>query len=254
MMHAETRYSEIEKLALALVVSCKKLRPYFQAHTIVVSINQPLKQMLHKPDLSGRLVKWAVELEEFDIIYKPRSTIKGQALADFVAEFTYNESIYLLNHHQRIESNAHPPEPSVPTWELYVDGSSNMKGSGAGLVLITPPPHQAIIEYALRFGFHGSNNEAEYEALLAGLPVAATLGPQKIVIYSDSQLVVNQVTSSYQAKEDRMAAYLRQVHDMLKVFGVYFITQVPRSANLNTDLLTRLASTSGMSLRRTIPV
>ena len=115
MVDAETRYSEIEKLALALVVSCRKLRPYFQAHTIVVPTNQPLKQVLHKPDLSGRLVKWAVELGEFDIIYKPRSAVKGQALADFVAEFTYNESVYHFDHHQRVEYNVHPPELSVPT-------------------------------------------------------------------------------------------------------------------------------------------
>ena len=65
------RYSEIEKLALALVVSGRKLRPYFQAHTIIVPTNQP------QPDLSERLVKWVVELGEFDIIYRPHAAVKG---------------------------------------------------------------------------------------------------------------------------------------------------------------------------------
>ena len=78
------------KLALALVSASKKLRPYFQCHPIVVVTNYPLRNVLHKPDLSGRLVKWAIELSEFDISYLPRTAIKSQALADFVAEFSPN--------------------------------------------------------------------------------------------------------------------------------------------------------------------
>ena len=155
MVEAETRYPEIEKLALALVVSCRKLRPYFQAHTIIVPTNQPLRQVLYKPDLSGRLVKWAVELGEFDIIYKPRAAIKGQALADFVAEFTYAVSILCIDQQGvRISvPDTHTPGPSISTWVLYVDRSSNTHGSGAGLILTTPVLEQAKIEYALRFGF-----------------------------------------------------------------------------------------------------
>lgn len=73
---------------LALVMSARKLRPCFQAHTIVVREHQPLRQVLHKPETSGRLMKWSVELGEFYIQYKPRAAIKGQVVADFVAEFT----------------------------------------------------------------------------------------------------------------------------------------------------------------------
>ena len=77
----------MEKLILALVTTARKLRPYFRAHTIEVLTEHPMKQILHKPEASGRLVKWAIELSEFDI-YKPRTTIKGQVLADFIIEFT----------------------------------------------------------------------------------------------------------------------------------------------------------------------
>ena len=85
----ETRYSEIEKLVLALVIAARKLIPYFQACVILVSTSHPLQQVLQNPKVSGRLTKWAIELEEFDIKFMPKMTVKGQAVADFVAEFTY---------------------------------------------------------------------------------------------------------------------------------------------------------------------
>ena len=85
---AEERYPKMEKLILALVTTSRKLRPYFQAHTIEVPTEYPMKQILHKPETSGRLIKWAIDLSEFDIRYKLRTTIKGQILADFIMEFT----------------------------------------------------------------------------------------------------------------------------------------------------------------------
>ena len=85
---AEERYSKMEKLILALVTVARKLRPYFQAHTIKIPTEYPMKQVLHKPETSGRLMKWAIELSEFNIKYKPKTTIKVQILADFVMEFT----------------------------------------------------------------------------------------------------------------------------------------------------------------------
>ena len=82
----------MEKLILALVTAARKLRPYFLAHIIEVPVEFPMKQVLHKPETSGRLMKWAIELSEFDIRYKPKTAIKGQVLADFVMEFTSAES------------------------------------------------------------------------------------------------------------------------------------------------------------------
>ena len=84
----EERYPKMEKLVLELVTNARRLRPYYQAHIIEIPIEHPMKQVLHKRETSGRLTKWAIELSEFDIRYKPRRAIKGQILANFVLEFT----------------------------------------------------------------------------------------------------------------------------------------------------------------------
>ena len=88
LVDAETRYPMMEKLALALVTPTHKLRPYFQAHPIIVLTDQALRQTLLKPYASSRLVKWSVELSEFDLTYKPQGAIKTQALADFMVDRT----------------------------------------------------------------------------------------------------------------------------------------------------------------------
>ena len=82
----------MEKLILALVTTSRKLRPYFQAHTVEVLTEYPMKQILGKPETSGRLIKWAIEMSEFDIRYKHRTAVKGQILADFIMEFTPAQS------------------------------------------------------------------------------------------------------------------------------------------------------------------
>ena len=84
---AEERYPQMDKLAFVLVTATRKLKPYFQAHTIIVLTNQPLRRAMSSPEVAGRMALWAIELNEFDIQYRPRTMIKGQAMADFIAEF-----------------------------------------------------------------------------------------------------------------------------------------------------------------------
>jgi hypothetical protein len=91
----ETRYLEGEKLALALVFAARRLRPYFQAHEIIILTNHPLRQILGKPEVSGRLAKWAIELSEYDLQYKPRPAIKAQAIVVFIVETT--RPVYMTN-------------------------------------------------------------------------------------------------------------------------------------------------------------
>ena len=85
---AEERYPRMEKLALALITAAQKLKPYFQAHIIVVLTDQPLKKAMSSPEAVGRMALWAIELSEFDVRYRPRTAMKGQAVANFIAEYT----------------------------------------------------------------------------------------------------------------------------------------------------------------------
>ncbi|KAL5567548.1 hypothetical protein UlMin_024123 [Ulmus minor] len=126
LLDPETRYPEAEKVALALVTAARKLRPYFQAHAILVYTKAPLRQVLQNPECSGRLAKWAIELSEFDIEYKPRTSIKGQAVADFISEFTRSDSVL---------TRENPGEDSWtnPVWKLFVDGSTNQEALLTGL-------------------------------------------------------------------------------------------------------------------------
>ncbi|KAI3769900.1 hypothetical protein L6452_01014 [Arctium lappa] len=88
LLDAETRYSSIEKLLLSLVMAAKKLRHYFESHPIIVVTNFPLKSVLRKPELTGRLAKWSIYLSNFDLDFKPKTAIKSQVLADFVSDFS----------------------------------------------------------------------------------------------------------------------------------------------------------------------
>ena len=124
---AEERYPKMKKLILALVITSRKLQPYFQAHTIEVPIEYPMKQILHKPETSGRLIKWAIELSEFDIRYKPMTAIKWQILADFIMKFTPVEP-----------TEATQLSPDLPIWRLSMDKVVNAQGSGVGLILTSP--------------------------------------------------------------------------------------------------------------------
>ena len=112
-----------------------------------------MKQILHKPETLRRLIKWVIELTDFNIRYKPRTVVKGQVLEDFIMEFTPSNT------------SAQPTKTTqlaldLPIWRLSVDGVANSQGSGAGLIMTSPD--RIDMEYALRFGFQASNNEAEY--------------------------------------------------------------------------------------------
>ena len=86
LLDAKSQYSAIEKMVLALVNAKKKLRHYFETHPITVITNFPIKQILSKPDLSGRLTKWAIDLGIYDICYVPQAAKKGQVMEDFLVE------------------------------------------------------------------------------------------------------------------------------------------------------------------------
>ena len=156
-----------------------------------------MKQILHKLETSGRLIKWAIKLSEFDIRYKPRTTVKGRIWADFIIEFTPVQSI-----------EATQLEIDLPIWKLSVDGAANTQGSGVGLIMTSLD--EIDMEYALRFGFQASNNEAEYEAVIAGLNLAHLTEEDQLEVSSVSQLVVKQIKDSYKARGEKMILQLKK--------------------------------------------
>ena len=231
----------MEKLILALVTTARKLRPYFQDHTIEIQTEYPMKQVLHKPETSGRLMKWAIELSEFNIRYKPKTVIKGQILADFVMEFTSAELVKTTQ-----------TTLDLPIWRLSVDEAANAQGSGVGLILTSP--EGIDIEYMLRFKFRASNNEAEYEAVITRLNLAHSMEVDQLEVCSDSQLVVKQIKDTYEARGEKMILYLKKVRELLKKFVRVQVRYIPRAENLRADALEKLATASQEDLSRLTPV
>ena len=188
---------------LSVVLGTRKLPHYFQAHTVVVLTQLPLKTILRSVDYTGRVAKWGTILGAFDIKYMPRTSIKGQILADLVVEFIepqIEELPSVGNMDEKLVGTI--SQYHLPTWEVYVDRSLNQKGSRIGLVLMFP--EKVIIETSLRLDFSAANNEAKYEALLVGMAMVQRMGGKSIKLFSDSRLVVGQVRGEFEAKDERM--------------------------------------------------
>jgi ribonuclease HI len=224
-------------MAFALTIASRKLRPYFQAHTNKVLTEYLLKKVLRKLDLSGRLVNWAVELSEFDIEFVPRSAIKGQVLADFVAEFTN-------------VTEEMPPVKGL--WIIYMDGSVAKKSGGARIVINAPDGKK--LYNSLRLEFRVTNNEAEYEAVIAGLKIAQEMGAEYVELRSDSQVIVGHIQGVFKAKGERMKLYLSQVQDMQASLKQFCIVKIPREQNNEADLLARMGSGTTKDLERKVNV
>nr|GEU60163.1 hypothetical protein [Tanacetum cinerariifolium] len=151
------------------------------AHTIIVITYQQIKQILSNPEVTGRLLKWRFELEEHDIHYRPRTSVKGQILADFITESLEDDTL---------DTPIEDPEELLDPWVLFTDGSSCIDGSGAGLIITNPKGME--FTYSLRLRFNATNIEAEYEALIAGLQIAEQIGVKNLQANVDSKLVANQ--------------------------------------------------------------
>nr|GEX21194.1 reverse transcriptase domain-containing protein [Tanacetum cinerariifolium] len=210
----ELNYTPMEKLVLSLVFAAKRLRRYFQAHPIKVITDQPIKQIMSRPDV---------------------------ILADFLIEMPDENP-----------QAAPVAETQQEPLTLFTDGSSCVDGSGAGLILTIPKGIE--FTYALRFQFAASNNEAEYEALIAGLRIAAQMGVKNVHVSVDSKLVANQVLGTYVAKEENMVKYLDKVKSLVRGFTDFSISQVSRSKNKKADALSKIASTSFAHLSKQVLV
>ncbi|XP_057775305.1 uncharacterized protein LOC130994277 [Salvia miltiorrhiza] len=186
---AELRYTEVEKTAYTIMITARKLRPYFLSHKVIVRTIIPFRQILGRPDLVGKMVKWAIELGEYEVEFEPRTTIRAQALADFIQEATR--------------------WPMRGPWAAQVDGSVTKEGCGVGIYITSPEGE--VYQFAIKFEDKLSNNEAEYEAVLRAAHILRELRADNAVIKTDSQLVAQQLTGGYGIKEERMKHYFDKV-------------------------------------------
>ncbi|XP_022041872.1 uncharacterized protein LOC110944520 [Helianthus annuus] len=242
----ETRYSTMEKLVLALLHASRRLRRYFTSHVITVLTNFHIGTILQKPETSWRLAKWAIELGGHNNLYRPRPAIKGQVLADFITEVPAEK----IKDCDIVEIPM--KDTSDELWLLYTDGASNEDGAGAGLRLVSPEKHE--FTYAIRLDFKNTNNEAEYEAFLAGLRLAIKMGAKNLQAHVDSLLIASQVNGIYDARGDVMALYLDQAKELLQKFKSYKVVHINRSENKPADALSKLASTSFQYLAKEVRI
>ncbi|XP_030923160.1 uncharacterized protein LOC115950050 [Quercus lobata] len=250
---AEVRYLPLEKAILVVVHATRKLPHYFQAHTVVVLTQLPLKSVLRTADYTGRIAIWSIILGAFDIKYMPRTAIKGQVLAELVAEFVEPPvKIVAEEHNMDGKSVGVISTLGPPCWKVYVDGAANHRGSEVGLVLISP--EKTIIKKSLRLGFSATNNETEYEALLQGMAMVQKMEGKAVEMFSDSRLVVGQVKGELEARDARMQEYLSQVKRLQLDFNLLSLSHVSRSGNTHADSLATLATSSAGGLPRIVLV
>jgi hypothetical protein len=157
---SKTRHFHIMKLTYTLLITSCKLSHYFQAHQIEVHTSSTLGEILNSREATGKIAKWVSELSMYAIVYKPRTTIKVQALSDFVAEWT--------------ETQTPPKDRELEYWIINFDGSLQLQSAGVGM-LVTSRKGESF-KYVLQIHFSASNNAAKYEALLHGLRIAMALG------------------------------------------------------------------------------
>ncbi|XP_020681914.1 uncharacterized protein LOC110099169 [Dendrobium catenatum] len=228
----------------------QKLRHYMLSHKItLISKIDPLKFLMIRPVLTDRLARWAVLLLQFDIIYMPQKVVKGQALADFLAAHPIPADSPLnddLPDEQIIQVKE---DEKLPFWEMYFNGASSIRTvrppnfvrARAGIGLIFVAPEGGIMRISFSLIEPRTNNEAEYEALLAGLEIAIDVRIQHLQIFGDSQLVINQVIGIYKVSKVELTHYHRRALELLKQIPNVEIARVPQGKNTKADCLAKLA-------------
>jgi hypothetical protein len=194
---SKKNYTELEKVLYVVLMASRKLRHYFQAFHIIVPSSQPLKDIMRNREATGRIGKWAAELNEFSIDYVHRSSIQSQALPDFIADWTPGAQ-------EEEEANK-----DVEAWTVFCDGSWGTFEAGVVAVLVAPSKVRTC--YAVKLDFNCTNNIAKYEALLLGLQKLRAMGIRRAVLKTDSQVISGHVDKSCKAIDPKLEKYLDTV-------------------------------------------
>ncbi|XP_051229429.1 uncharacterized protein [Lolium perenne] len=227
LIESKQRYPHYQKLVYAVLRAQRRLAPYFHEHPIKVVASTPLADIIRNRDATGRIAKWAVKLGVHNITYESRHTIKSQALADFLVDWE--------------EAQQPSSQADLKHWTLHFDGSKNLEGAGAGVVLTSPKGD--VVRYVLQLRFEPcTNNMAEYEALLHGMRVAKEMGATRLRCLGDSDLVAIQTSGTCDASDANMIAYKRAVDQAGASFAGHVVEWIDRRKNEEADALARLGS------------
>jgi ribonuclease HI len=224
---SKKNYTELEKVLYVVLMASRKLRHYFQAYHIIVPSSQPLKDIMRNREATGRVGKWAAELNEFTIDYVHRSSIQSQALADIIADWTPE-----AQDEERIND--------AEAWTVFCDGSWGTFGAGAATVLVAPSKVRTC--YTVRLDFSCTNNIAEYEALLLGLRKLKAMSIRRAVLKTDSQVISGHVDKSSKARDPKLEKYLDAIRRLEASFEGFSVKNIPRGENEHADLLAKLAA------------
>jgi ribonuclease HI len=225
MSDPETRYHKMEKLCLHLFFTCTKLRHIFLfVEIIIICKSDIIKHMLSAPVLKGQLGRWMFALSEFDIRYQPAKAVKGQALADLIAE-RINTNIATL---------------SIRAWAMYFDGSACEGGCGIGILLVSP--QGVTYSFSIRLPTPCTNNLAEYEAVRRGMEVLVEAGAEAVEAFGDSKLVISQLTEEYRCESESLFLLWMQCYELMTQFRYINFYWIPRSQNAEANELAQKAS------------
>jgi ribonuclease HI len=224
---SKKNYTELEKVLYVVLMASRKLRYYFQAFHVIVPSSQPLKDIMRNREATGRIGKWAAELNEFSIDYVHRSLIQSQALADFIADWMPGA--------QEEEANK-----DAEAWTVFCDGSWGTFGASAAAVLVAPSKVRTC--YAIKLDFSCTNNIVEYEALLLGLRKLKAMGIRRAVLKIDSQVISGHVDKSCRARDPKLEKYMDIVRRLEASFEGFSVKNIPQGENEHADLLAKSAA------------
>nr|XP_027090333.1 uncharacterized protein LOC113711367 [Coffea arabica] len=207
----EANYSFLERSCYALAWATQKLRHYLLGHTTyLISRSNPLKYLLNKPMPTGCMAKWQMILSDFDIVFTSQKAMKGQAIADHLAENPRDDDYqplhtYFPDEEVLFVGTAEDMSEQCPEWRLFFDGAANSFGAGIGAVLVSPEgkhyPGAAKLQFAC------PNNMAEYEACIFGLKMALETEIKELIAFSDSDLLVHKTLKQWVTKDSKILPY-----------------------------------------------
>ncbi|KAK5773292.1 hypothetical protein PVK06_049598 [Gossypium arboreum] len=201
--------------------------------TWLISKLDPIKYMMESPALSGRMARWQILLSEYDIAYVSQKSIKGSAIADFLAtrtmegyeplKFDFPDEDLMCITEMESESS------KEKSWKMCFNGASNALGHGIRAILVSPNGNH--YPFTARLNFFCTNNIAEYEACIMGLRASIERNIEMLEVYGDSALVVYQIRGEWEVRDPKLIKYSDLVAELIKEFKEITFHYFPREEN-----------------------